>query len=170
MDDDVYPGPQRKRLRLIGFDYTTPGSYFVTIVLETRMDLLGSVVDGACCLTEVGQLVEAEWMKLSARFAGLVLDKHVVMPDHVHGLLTILKQPSCRPNLSAVIDAFKSITTVEYGRHVRERHWPPFHKRLWQRGFFDEIIRDERHLQNVRRYIRDNPAKWETRQRPFRQP
>ena len=170
MDEDVYAGPQRKQLRLIGFDYTTPGSYFVTIVLEARTSLLASVVDGSCHLTGAGQLVDLEWRRLPARFPGLALDEHVVMPDHVHGLLTILKQPGCRPNVSAVIDAFKSITTVEYGRHVRERHWPPFHKRLWQRGFFDEIIRDERHLQNVRRYIRDNPAKWEARHRPFRQP
>lgn len=156
-------------MRLIGFDYTTPGSYFVTIVLEVRTGLLASVVDGACRLTPMGQLVDMEWRRLPARFPGLALDEHVVMPDHIHGVLTILAQ-SDRPNVSAVIDAFKSITTVEYGRHVREHHWAPFNKRLWQRGFFDVIIRDERQLQNVRRYIRDNPAKWEARHRPFRHP
>ena len=170
MDEDVYAGPHRKRLRLIGFDYTTPGSYFVTIVLENRIDLLAVVVDGGCQLSEAGRMVEAEWMQLPLRFPGLLLDEHVVMPDHVQGVLTILPLPDPRPNVSAVIGAFKSIITVEYGRHVREHQWPPFHKRLWQRGFFDEIIRDERHLQNVRRYIRDNPAKWEARHRPFRQP
>lgn len=167
MDNDAYTGRRRKQLRLLDFDYATPGSYFITIVLETRVDLLASLVDGSCRLTEAGQFVDAEWKKLPARFPGLALDEHIVMPDHVHGLLTILPVPGQRPNVSDVINAFKSITTVEYGRQVREHHWPPFRKRLWQRGFFDEIIRDERHMQNVHRYIRDNPAQCEAHRRPF---
>jgi len=162
VDDSTFTGPRRKGWRLPGFDYSTPGAYFVTLVLQDRVCRLARILAGKSCLTPAGQLIATEWSGLPGRFPGLALDEHVVMPDHVHGLLIVRPgADSERPNISDVIDAFKSKTTVDYGVQVRKSGWPQYRKRLWQRGFHDEIIRDARHFENVRRYIRENPKRWE---------
>jgi REP element-mobilizing transposase RayT len=160
VDEDAYSGPRRKELRLSGFNYATPGAYFVTIVLQDRACRLATLESGHSILRPAGHLVNAEWSGLPGRFPGLALDEYIVMPDHLHGLL-ILTSPfgGCLPNLSGIIKAFKSKTTVEYGLRVRHNGWPKYEKRLWQRGFFDEIIRDARHMDNVRQYIRENPMR-----------
>ncbi len=161
MDEEAYPGSRRKGLRLPGFDYATPGSYFVTCVVEDRARLLGGSVGKTLILSPAGLMVEAERLRLTDRHPGLSLDSHVVMPDHFHGLLTVLAIPiGQRPNLSDVINGFKPKTTVEYGIRVRSEGWPTYRTRLWQRGFRDDIIRDARHFENVRRYIERNPARW----------
>lgn len=161
MDEEAYIGPRRKGLRLPGFDYATPGSYFVTCVVEDRARLLGGFVGKTLILSPAGLMVEAEWLRLTDQHPGLRLDAHVVMPDHFHGLVTVLAIPiGQRPNVSDVINGFKSKTTVEYGMRVRSEGWPTYRKRLWQRGFRDDIIRDARHFENVRRYIERNPARW----------
>lgn len=160
MDEETYTGPKRSTLRLVGFDYSTPGSYFVTCVTQDRAQLLARVDGGHLVLTPAGAIVDREWLALAKRHPGLRLDAHVVMPDHVHGLMTILATPGARSNVSDVIDGFKSKTTVEYGRGVRENGWPSYERRLWQRGFRDDIIRDARHFENVCRYIEGNPARW----------
>ncbi len=160
MDEETYTGQRRRGLRLVGFDYSTPGSYFVTCVTQDRAQMLARVDGDRLVLTPAGAMVESEWLALAERHPGLRLDTHVVMPDHVHGLVTIMAGPGVRPNVSDVMDGFKSKTTVAYGRAVRAEGWPPFDRRLWQRGFRDDIIRDARHFENVYRYIEANPAQW----------
>ena len=104
-------------------------------------------------------MIEENWLRLVGRYEGLELDAFVVMPNHLHGLV-ILPDEKAIP-LPQIIGAFKSITTVEYGRGVREHRWEPFDVRLWHRNYYDHVARNEADLDRIRQYIFDNPLKRE---------
>lgn len=171
-------GKRRSKLRLEGYDYARGGVYFVTICTRERAPLFGEVILGEMVLNEAGRSVVKSWQELKDRFSRVDLDAFVVMPDHIHGVVVLRwhweTKTICRPGvtrlptqdmpihqtLSAIVGAFKSITTVRYTRGVRYEGWRPFRKKLWQRGFFDRVFRDERALDNVRRYIANNPRSY----------
>ena len=178
----------RRSIRLKGYDYSQPGAYFVTIVTQDRLCLFGDVVGGTVRLNDAGRLAQAAWERLPCRFPGIDLDAFVVMPNHIHGIIAINGRvgappagapdpagtvgaplvgalPSRAPTRGAptvgdVVGAYKSVTTVEYTRGVRALDWPPFRRRLWQRNYYERIVRDDAFLDRVRRYILDNPAQW----------
>ena len=98
------------------------------------------------------------------------------MPNHIHGIIILLSEedlvldpisPNERaatratPTIGDIVGAFKSITTNEYIDGVRKGRWPAFDKRLWQRNYWERIIRNERELEAIRKYIWDNPANWQ---------
>ena len=133
-----------------------------------------------------GQMVEATWQSTATQFPTVDLDEHVVMPNHFHGILRILGTPlvsaqnrkgtargcpipGCMnmragprpaPTVGDLIGAFKSTTTDEYIRAVKEAAWPGFKGKLWQRNFYEHVIRDETELNKIRDYIRRNPLLW----------
>lgn len=152
----------RKRTRLEGFDYSTPGCYFTTINTRTRGFWFGSVIDGVVFSNDAGRMIQNAWKSLPERFAGTTVDAAVVMPDHIHGIAILGCDPEAatRPTLSDVVGAFKSITTVEYGRGVDSAGRPPYEKRLWHRSFRDTIIRSDKALARFQEYIEANPARW----------
>jgi REP element-mobilizing transposase RayT len=83
------------------------------------------------------------------------------MPNHLHGILRINTISTLGDEtLSKVLQAFKSLTTSVYARGVRSAGWPSFDRRLWQQGFYDHVIRDDRDLERVRTYIDNNPGRW----------
>ena len=160
----AYTGPERKAMRAQGFDYREPGPYYVTICTEYRVHRFGVVIDGVMRLNEPGEMVHATWNAIAHAFPGVTLDAFVVMPNHVHGLLTLLVPDGptldgCA-SLSDVVGWFKTETTNRYIRGVKRLGWEPFEGKLWQRGFHDEIVRTERGVERVRRYIAANPADW----------
>lgn len=106
-------------------------------------------------------MVREEWTALPNRFVRLELDEFVVMPDHLHGIVTVPE--SSEFALTDVIRAFKSLTTLRYIHGVREEGWPPFERQLWQRSFHDRGVRDEQALREMREYIRTNPVCWAAR-------
>ncbi len=146
---------------------------------------MGAVEKGAMVPNEAGRNIEAIWMGLPERFGGVVLDEFVVMPNHVHGIIILDRRgESCiRPDnrgdhktqgdhkdrpygttpdsLGRIIQAFKSLTTNVYIRGVNDHGWPPFPGRLWQRNYYERIVRDEDELAGIRTYIRDNPGRWD---------
>jgi putative transposase len=172
----------RRSIRLKNYDYSQAGAYFVTICTRNRVHLFGEVVDGEMRLNDAGRMVAEVWKSLPERFATVMLDAFVVMPNHFHGIIVIVDTVGAplvgaqdrgrhgdaptgattrvAPTLGDVIGAFKSVTTVEYVRGVRERGWRAFPKRLWQRNYYEHIIRNERELDAIRRYIFDNPQHW----------
>ena len=126
-------------------------------------------------LTEAGDMIWREWLKLPGRFPGLTLEEFVVMPNHIHGLLTF--GPSAGPNhvpppdaapdwsdrkveLGRVVGAFKSITTHAYIQGVLSGKYPEFNKRLWQRNYYECIIDTDPAMANTRIYIQNNPSRW----------
>jgi REP element-mobilizing transposase RayT len=162
----------RRSIRLKGYDYSQAGAYFITLCTQDRACLFGRVVNGEMRLNDAGRMVLAEWHRLPERFPHLVLDAFVVMPNHVHGILVITDPASTvgattrvaptrvAPTVGNIIGAFKSRVTVEYIRGVKTSGWPPFRGRLWQRNYYEHIIRNERALDAIRRYILENPLRW----------
>lgn len=152
------------RLRLRGHDYTQPGAYFVTICTEQRLCLLGEIGgDDTFRASPAGAMIAAFWTKIPDRYPHIELDDMVVMPNHVHGILFIpgdFDHVQQQSGISQVMQWFKSITTVEYTRGVKQDGWPPFPKRLWQPGFHDHIVRNDRDLKRLRDYMDGNPANW----------
>ena len=167
----------RRSNRKKGHDYGFPGFYFVTICTQHRACLLGKVDDGVMYANDAGQMVERVWLELCDRFDRIQLDAFVVMPNHVHGIIRLVDPVGeivvGMPTIGAptrgvpvmglgdVVGAFKSITTHEYAIEVHAHRWPPFDKRLWQRNYYERIVRDDNALQNIRRYIVNNPSKWQ---------
>ncbi|HWQ11244.1 MAG TPA: transposase [Roseiflexaceae bacterium] len=154
---------RRRSIRLRGYDYAQAGAYFVTICTNVRAPWFGMVSGGAVQLSAPGDMVAAWWREVTARFPPVDLDEYVVMPDHLHGIVLLRAEASQRVALGTVVQWFKTMTTNAYIRGVRERGWPPFEGRLWQRNYYERIIRDDEELAGVRRYIAENPAYWEAR-------
>lgn len=137
---------------------------------------------------DVRDMIESVWQGLPKRFPNIELDEWVVMPNHFHGIITIIpseqkgdhkdrpyetnenptrRGESCiRPHgtkpdsIGRIIQAFKSITTFEYTRGVKEHGWAKFPKHLWQRNYYEHVIRNDEELNEIRQYIRTNPENW----------
>lgn len=159
---DTPTNQRRKRLRAQGFDYAEPGAYFVTVCVDRMEHRFGHVHDGCVHLNEAGALILGVWTRIPSRYPDVELDSFVMMPNHLHGILFIgqgERGPS--PFLSRIVQAFKSESTVEYGRGVKAGHFPRYERALWQRGFHDKILRDDRMLEAARSYVEGNPGRWD---------
>lgn len=157
---------RRSQKRLRTFDYSSPGPYWITIRLYHPRPLFGTVDTGNVHLSAIGAMIDHAWRDLPNRFPSLVLDAHVVMPDHIHGILTLFDGPEPIPGLSLgrVIGAFKGFTTYQYGKGVREQGWPPYERYFWLEDYYEHIIRDERDLMAKRLYVERNSWRWYVRE------
>lgn len=153
----------RRSIRLKGFDYASNASYFVTICTQNRSCLFGEISAGVMKIDIVGQMITDEWLALPSRFPSVKLDLFVIMPNHFHGILSIDSslETSPNPKLGDVIRSFKSITNNRYTIGVRDLNWAPFDRRIWQRNYYEHIIRNDRALETIQNYINNNPANWE---------
>jgi len=174
---------RRRSIRLKGYDYSQVGGYFITVVTQNRESRFGAVVDGVMQLNNAGAMVQEAWEAMPVHYLGVEIDAFVVMPNHLHGVI-ILAGPNTRGcsetegtgkppatghpqrvaktlSLPDVVHRFKSLTTGRYLAGIRENGWPAVSGRLWQRNYFEHIIRDERALNLIREYIAMNPGQWE---------
>lgn len=178
--------PQRKSPRLKGFDYSSNGAYFITIKTYRGEHLFGEVSDGTMRLNALGEIVLEEWLKSEELREEVFLDEFVIMPNHFHGIVIIfhpegaagsagqvaegvgtqglasLHDPQMmlrrrKRSLSTLISGFKSSVTVKINR-LRQTLGAD----VWQERYYDQIIKTEQHLNNVRQYIVSNPANWAT--------
>jgi putative transposase len=159
----------RRSIRLPGWDYRQGGAYFVTIATHERAHLFGKVVDGAMAVSDFGQIAVEEWERTAQLRPYVRLDAFMVMPNHVHGIVWIVDgdavgaQRRCAPtptnvlprSLGAIIRAFKSIVTRRINQ-IRSTPGAP----VWQRNYYEHIVRNERELNAVREYIQNNPVNW----------
>jgi putative transposase len=155
---------RRRSLRLQGYDYAQAGAYFVTICTQDRRCVFGDVVEGRMRLNGAGQLAAAVWSNVLERFPEIDLDMFVIMPNHLHGIIVLSNGEAAiraAPTIGDVVGAFKSLFTVQFIDGVKNKRWPAFDRRIWQRNYYEHIIRDERDLARVRRYIDENPLRWE---------
>ena len=154
----------RRSIRLKGYDYSQEGAYFVTICANHGQCLFGEIRGGVMHPSPAGEMVIACWNALAERFSHIDLDAFGLMPNHSHGVIltsdTGLNANQNPVTLGNVVGAFKSISTHEYIVGVRTQGWEPFDKRLWQRDFYDHIIRNEQALIAIRAYIVNNSANW----------
>ncbi|MBM3472944.1 MAG: hypothetical protein FJX75_06745 [Armatimonadetes bacterium] len=201
------PWRGRRSIRLRGYDYSQPGEYFVTLCTQDREVRFGEIVREQMRLSHVGEVIEERWRAVEAKFPTVTLGPYVIMPNHLHAILTLERgvgaDPRVRPVSPAyghgadtwvrpyrrqerrrfgssvrpywdmqpagcpggpargtIVQWFKTMTTNEYIRGVRIGTWPPFRKRLWQRNYWEHIIRNQADLAEIETYIESNPAEW----------
>jgi REP element-mobilizing transposase RayT len=148
--------PRRINLRHASHDYTSPGNYFITICTAGRRPILGWLESDGMHLSRPGVAVQNAWDDLLNHRASILLDQFIIMPDHVHGIITLLDtdRTTDRPSLGSVIGGYKS-AAARQANIVRNMPGAP----VWQRGYYDRILFDSRALQNARRYIAMNPER-----------
>ena len=181
--------PRRKTLRLSSYDYAQPGAYYVTLCAQRRACIFGRVVDGQMRLNEYGESVTACWLDLPGHYDHVRLDAFVVMPNHVHAVIglrgnddtavdqthdntvgaglrpapTVADDAATKTNavapkrhaLPEIVRAFKSFSA----RHINEIRNSPGAP-VWQRTYYEHVVRSESELGRIRAYVRDNPARW----------
>ena len=169
----MYYDPEKRRrrsTRLPGYDYAQPGAYFVTLCVQQRECLLGEIESAGMACNEAGAMIEMWWRELPRKFPACSGDAFVVMPNHMHGIIVIdelagadarHKDAHTSASLPRIVQWFKTMTTNAYIRGVDERGWMPFARRLWQRNYYEHIVRDEIDLNRIREYILNNPLNWE---------
>lgn len=155
----------RRSIRLKGYDYSQAGLYFITICCNRKGNPLwlpfGKIENKEMILNDAGKMIETEWVALITRFQNIELHEYIVMPNHFHGILQIVGETAgATKTIGDMMGAFKSITTVEYIRGVKTLGWQRFDGKLWQRNYYENIIRDEQAYQNISNYVINNPAKW----------
>ena len=147
----MVPEMPRKKMRLDGFDYRTHGAYFITICCCGRQPLFQ---------TENENQMVTYWLnQISRHFPQIKMDCFVVMPDHIHFI--IWKQSDDDLSVATVIQWFKTMTTNVYIQGVQNHTFSPYEKKVWQRGYYDHIIRNDADLNEKRQYIINNPLKCE---------
>ena len=179
----------RRSIRLKGYDYSQSGYYYVTISSQNRECFFGEIIDSEIFLNKCGKMIENVWKEIPMFYRGSMIDEYIVMPNHIHGIIGIdvgvdpcifpdnrvnvnnennringqVRGPaptSLLISLPEIIKRFKTLTTKKYIYGVRNHFWDSFNKRLWQRNYYEHIIRGKEELDNIRKYIRNNPHKW----------
>ena len=146
---------KRKPSRLNNYDYSQNGAYFVTICTKDKRELLGEIVgDGLCAvpktkLTHIGSVVEQSIQFINS-YKDICVDKYVVMPNHVHTIISICHEESAKEDIDIpkIMKRFKSYTTYIFGDE------------LWQRSYHDHIIRGQADYDEIWQYIDENPLRW----------
>ena len=177
-DPDIH---HRRSIRLRNYDYRNSGAYFVTICTFQRECLFGVVMDGEMRMNESGMLAHACWQGIPEHFPEVELDVYVIMPNHIHGILVMHDRSRARHTLpdslvltrnnvnqarathasplrrsvGAIVGSFKSAVT----KQMNEGRDNPG-STVWQRNFYEHIIRNDEELAKSRRYITENPSKW----------
>ena len=166
----------RKSIRLKGYDYSLEGVYFITICVKDWTCLFGVITDGEMILNEMGQIAHDEWLKTSELRKNVELDVFVIMPNHIHVIIGFLgrgelhshielnspitKKGECNSplrgpsnNIGSIVGGYKSSVT-------KRLNLLNIGQTVWQRNYFEHIIRDEQSYQTISNYIVDNPANW----------
>lgn len=168
----------RRSIRLKEFDYAQPGAYFITIVTCQRECLFGEIVNEGMVLNEFGKIADDCWSVIPEHFPNVELGVYVVMPKHVHGIIVItdgrgtaksfssvgarhvspLQKPSTphgfkRGSVGAIVASFKSAVTRRIGREHNAAG-------IWQRNYYERVIRDEKEWDKIHRHIESNPSNW----------
>ncbi|MDR3636983.1 MAG: transposase [Isosphaeraceae bacterium] len=143
--------------RLQGYDYSQSGAYFLTLCVNGRSHLFGEVLDATMHLNHFGRIVQTCWTDLSNHYRHISLDAFTVMPNHIHGILFLERGPTTEQQhgVPEIVRALKTFSA----RRINEQRGSRGSS-VWQRNYFEHIIRDERALDRIREYILDNPRRW----------
>jgi len=177
----------RRSVRLNGYNYSSKGLYFVTVCTQDRKCLFGEIIEQQIHLNDYGNIVQNEWLKTTMVRLNVTLDKFVIMPNHVHGIIIITNRtdhtdisktdrrgvlqyaPTIRfrspsQTIGSIIRGFKSTATKQINilrkTPVRAHCNTPLP--IWQRNYYEHIIRDEGELNRIRQYVIDNPLNWDS--------
>ena len=189
--------PKRRSIRLINYDYSQSGYYYITLCTQNRELYFENNI--------IKKIIEKHWLNIPKRFNDVKLDEWVAMDNHLHGIIVInngnnvdnnrrgrpmclpanehmiltgehtneytipagghtgppLQNKELNPTLGQIIQWFKTMTTNYYIQGVKNNNWPKFDKRLWQRNYYEHVIRDKKSLDKIREYIKFNPLNWD---------
>lgn len=160
----------RRSIRLKNFDYTQAGAYFITICTNLKECLFGEIIEGSMQLNSAGVMIRDLWQAKALQFPDIVMDAFVVMPNHIHGIISTVGAPlvvapstvpAKQPSITDIVGAFKSRSTLAYIRGVNNDNWRGFNGRLWQRNYYEHTIRNDVSLTGIREHILNNPRQWE---------
>jgi len=157
----------RRSIRLRGYNYSRAGAYFITICTQGRARLFGDIVDGEMVLDDAGRVAWRCWRDIPNHFPHAELDEFVVMPNHVHGIIVIggdddvvgaknfspLRSAGTSKIIGSMVRGFKTGVT----KWMRQN--TPIHD-VWQRNYYEHIVRNESELNRIRQYIINNPGNW----------
>ena len=166
----------RRSIRLKGYDYSQPGAYFVTVCTNKWKCLFGEIVGGTMVLNQLGQIVSGCWNEIPEHFPNVELDEFVTMPNHLHGIvvtanknqLSACRGTACRAptvesfgkpvagSLSTIMRSFKSAVTKEINKMRGTPNLP-----IWQRNYYEHVLRNEDKLNRTREYVLNNPLQWQ---------
>ena len=169
----------RKQVRLKTYDYSSNGYYFITICSKDRQNIFcqisqnidNPVVTGLAPvnneninikLSKTGTIINDQWHKIPDQFENIDIDEFVIMPNHIHGIIIVNKKSEASPDttISNIIGSFKSKSSIEYLKYIKQNN-KNISGKIWQRSFYDHIIRNEESLKSIREYIRYNPSTWD---------
>jgi putative transposase len=196
--------PNRQSIRLKNYDYSQEGSYFITIVTQDRIHLFGNIVDGKMMLNSVGKILEDEWRNTIQLRPNIALGEFIIMPDHMHMIITITAQlekkedkewihsnpKSPSQTIGAIIRGFKGASTKKINLFLNSTGESPFapiiespfapiiespfapiiespfaptefyKNKIFQRNYYEHIIRNQHDYNRIEEYILDNPKNW----------
>jgi REP element-mobilizing transposase RayT len=154
------------------YDYSQTGAYFITICTHERICLFGDIMNGEMRLNDAGWIVQQCWDQIPEHSPHVELGEFIVMPNHVHGIIVIAETPNvgarhavplpekfCKPvpgSIPTIVRSFKSAVTKRINE-LRNTPGAP----VWQRNYYEHIIRNEESLNRIRKYIANNPTQWE---------
>lgn len=168
MDRLIPEKHHRASLRLRDHDYAKIGAYFLTLCTWRRACLFGQIREGRVRLNTAGRVVESCWRQVPTHFANVALDAFIVMPNHLHAVVRILRATRGLPlhkvqpigpapgSIGALVGTFKSTASTRINQLSINPNAP-----VWQRNFYDRVIRNEAELARIREYIAVNPFRWE---------
>ncbi len=184
----------RRSIRLKGYDYSQNGAYFITICTQDRENCFGEIINVQIVHNDAAHMVGKWYNELTNKYPNIELDEFVIMPNHFHCIIQIINENTgqnmghnvgqthrsaptmddnnesvganlcVRPKINEIIQWFKTMTSNEYIRNVKQQGWKSFSGKLWQRNYYEHIIRDENELNRIRNYIKTNLIKWQSDQ------
>lgn len=160
----------RQSYRLKNYDYSSEGLYFVTILTKNRERLLSEIINEKVHLSDIGNFLERQWLNTPSIRSNFEVHDYVIMPDHFHGIVQIKSSNNTDKN---ALNQFKSPSNT-IGSFIRGlkvsvikdiKNWNSLKSEdkiesIWHRNYHDRIIKSQQELENVQRYIADNPKKW----------
>ena len=146
----------RQSIRLNGYDYSATGAYFITICTQEREHLFGDIVNETMIFNTLGDIARSHWQQLSQHHPNIIQDESIVMPNHLHGIIIVESSTGITKSIPEVIRGFKTFSAKAINKERGLRGVP-----VWQRNYYDRIIRNELELVGVRQYIINNPRNWD---------
>jgi putative transposase len=155
-DNKIY---HRKSIRLQNYDYSQAGAYFITVCTQNRECLFGDIVDDEMQFNNAGRIIQTIWNEIPMHCRQVELDEFVIMPNHFHGIFFIcpseLGAASSAPTLGQIMRRFKSTSAIAVNKSLGRSSQP-----LWQRNYWERVVRDEKELHGMQEYIVNNPRQW----------
>ena len=153
------PHPSRKKLRLAGYQYNFPGYYHIVMVTDKRAKLLGDFVSGGLISSNYGKIIEDLLVDFSEHNPGVEIVKYQIMPDHLHLLIHLFEGESFEdpPSVSSIVSKIKTLSVWKYNNNPETRNRSPLPRVVWQRSYYDHILRTDEEACFTFDYIDFNP-------------